>query len=57
MRALRGRILDVADLRPSSPNLRRHVAAELVAGDGRMLYVPRGLAHGFCTLEPMTEVA
>ena len=58
VRVLRRRILDVAvDMRRSSRQLGRHVAVELGAGDGRMLYVPPGFAHGFCTLEPMTEVA
>ena len=58
VRVLRGRILDVVvDLRRSSPRLGQHASVEIVAGDGRMLYVPVGFAHGFCTLESMTEVA
>ena len=57
VRVLRGRILDVAvDLRRSSRRLGHHVAVELAAGDGRMLYVPPGFAHGFQTLVDETEV-
>jgi dTDP-4-dehydrorhamnose 3,5-epimerase len=57
VRVLRGRILDVVvDIRRGSPNYGRHVAIELNDRDGRQLYVPVGFAHGFCTLEPDTEV-
>jgi len=47
-----GKIWDVAlDLRPHSPSYRRWFGAELSAQNQRALLLPRGVAHGFITLE------
>lgn len=57
VRATRGRIFDVAvDLRPDSPTYSRWTGAELSAENGRALLIGRGMAHGFLTLEPDTDV-
>ena len=56
VRATRGAVYDViVDLRPGSADARRWLGVELSAANGRMLYVPKGFAHGYQTLEDDTE--
>lgn len=57
VRVSRGRIYDVAiDLRPDSPTFRQWVGVELSAKNDRAIFLPEGIAHGFLTLEPDTDV-
>ena len=57
VRCQRGAIYDVAvDLRRSSPSYLEKFSIELKEDEWRWLYLPPGIAHGFCTLAENTQV-
>ena len=57
VRCTMGSIYDVIiDLRINSSTFKQWVAVELTPGNRLMLYVPKGFAHGFQTLQDDTEV-
>ena len=56
VRCIRGGLYDVIlDLRKGSPTFGKSFGAELTAENRRMMYVPKGFAHGFITIAPDTE--
>ena len=55
VRCHRGGVLDVVvDIRKDSETYGKYTMVELTPENGRMLYVPRGFAHGFVSLEEDT---
>ena len=51
VRCHRGGVIDVVvDMREDSSTYGKYTAVELTPENGRMLYVPRGFAHGFVSL-------
>jgi dTDP-4-dehydrorhamnose 3,5-epimerase len=56
VRCIRGALFDmIVDLRDGSPTFGKSFGAELSAENRRMMYVPKGFAHGFLTLADDTE--
>lgn len=56
VRCIRGALYDlILDLRKDSPTFGKSFGAELTAENRRVMYVPKGFAHGFITLADDTE--
>lgn len=57
VRCIRGAVLDVfVDLRHNSPSFGEWDSIELSEENKKMVFIPRGFAHGFCTLSQESEV-
>ena len=57
VRCISGAVLDVfVDLRLDSPTFGQWDCVELSESNKKMVFIPRGFAHGFCTLTEDSEV-
>lgn len=57
VRCIKGAVLDVfVDLHKDSSTYGQWDAIELTEENKKMIYIPRGFAHGFCTLSNISEV-
>jgi dTDP-4-dehydrorhamnose 3,5-epimerase len=57
VRCIRGSLYDVLlDLRPRSPAYLQHLAVTLDEDNHDAVFIPPGIAHGFQTLRPRTEI-
>lgn len=58
LRVVKGEILDVVvDLRKESSTFGQHFKINLSSKDKKMLFMPKGMAHGFLVLEENTAFA
>lgn len=56
VRVVRGSVFDVAvDIRPTSPTFGKWFGLELNEHDGRQLWIPPGLGHGFLVLSDSAD--
>lgn len=56
VRVVTGKVYDVAvDVRKTSPTFGKSVSLELSAENKRMLWIPKGFAHGFLVLSESAE--
>ena len=57
VRCARGAIYDViVDLRPRSATYRQWISVEITQDNRKAIYVPKGFAHGFQTLDDNSEI-
>jgi len=57
VKCIKGSILDVVvDIRKDSPTFLQNFSIELTERNQKMIYIPKGFAHGFQTLEDDTEL-
>ena len=57
VRCIKGAVLDVfVDLREGSNTFGQWDSIELSEENKKMIFIPRGFAHGFCTLTEISEV-
>jgi dTDP-4-dehydrorhamnose 3,5-epimerase len=57
VQCVRGRIFDVAvDLRRESPSYLRWIGVELTPESRQLVFIPEGCAHGFLTLEALSDL-
>ncbi|MBD0850594.1 dTDP-4-dehydrorhamnose 3,5-epimerase [Maribacter arenosus] len=55
VQVIKGEALDVVvDLRKNSPSYKKHFKIRLSENDHKLLFIPKGMAHGFLALEDNT---
>lgn len=57
VRCISGKVLDyIIDLRIESETFLKYISVELSSKNKKSIYIPKGFAHGFLTLEPNSEL-